>query len=79
MTEGETLEVIELIRRIERLGITVFFIEHDMGFVMDVSQKITVLNFGNVIAEGDAQAIQNDPKVIEAYLGRREDFRRAPH
>jgi len=50
-----------------------------MRFVMDISQKITVLNFGNVVAEGDAQAIQNDPKVIEAYLGRREDFRRAPH
>jgi branched-chain amino acid transport system ATP-binding protein len=79
MTEGETMEVIELIRRIEKSGVTVFFIEHDMRFVMNISQKITVLNFGNVIAEGDAQAIQNDPKVIEAYLGRREDFSRAPH
>lgn len=58
------------ITRIAReLGTTVLLVEHDMGLVMDISDKITVLNFGNVLVTEVPDKIRNDPSVIEAYLG----------
>ena len=50
-------------------GITVLMVEHDMGMVMDISDKVVVLNFGQVIAQGSADQVKNDPEVIKAYLG----------
>jgi branched-chain amino acid transport system ATP-binding protein len=65
----ETVEMGQLITRIRDLGVTVLLVEHDMSLVMDISDEIVVLCFGQKIAEDVPTAIQNHPEVIKVYLG----------
>lgn len=73
MNAREKTELMDEIRAIRARGLTVFIIEHDMRFVMGLCDRITVLNFGRVIAEGRPDEIRRDDRVVEAYLGRDDD------
>jgi branched-chain amino acid transport system ATP-binding protein len=69
MNPAETEALAVLVRRLRDSRTTVLLVEHDVGFVMDISDSVTVLNFGRLIFNGPAAAARQDPAVIEAYLG----------
>jgi branched-chain amino acid transport system ATP-binding protein len=73
MNETETDDLYFLIKKVQKLGVTVLIIEHDMPLVMKLCDRMMVLNFGKKLAEGTPEEIQNNQEVIEAYLGKEED------
>lgn len=73
MNESETDDLFDLIKKVQKRGVTVLLIEHDMPFVMKLCDRIAVLNFGKKLAEGTPEEIQNNQAVIEAYLGSEEE------
>lgn len=74
MNEEESARLSEIVKNIRKdFGVTIVIIDHHMDVIMDVCEKITAINFGKVLATGSAEEVQNDPDVIDAYLGRSED------
>jgi branched-chain amino acid transport system ATP-binding protein len=70
MNAVETLETADLIRKMRERGITILLVEHDMKMVMDLCDRVTVLNYGRKIADGKPEEVRKNKEVIEAYLGR---------
>lgn len=73
LTFNEKEQLKKMIKRIKELGVTTLLIEHDMSLIMDVSDVVTVINFGKKIAEGSPEEVSNNPLVIDAYLGENEN------
>jgi branched-chain amino acid transport system ATP-binding protein len=72
MNPSESAKVMKLVETIRGSGVTILLVEHDMPMVMQVSDRVVVLNYGRIIAEGPPAAIQRNPDVIRAYLGERK-------
>jgi branched-chain amino acid transport system ATP-binding protein len=72
LNDEETDRLADIVRNVRSEGVTILLVEHDMGFVMDLSDEVVVLDYGRKIAEGPPLIIQNDEQVIRAYLGEEE-------
>jgi branched-chain amino acid transport system ATP-binding protein len=71
MTYSEKSNLTDLLLKIrEQMHLTILIVEHDMKVVMNISDHVTVLNYGRIIAEGEPKEVRNNPLVIEAYMGK---------
>lgn len=73
LIQEDTDEITRLIKKVNQTGVTICLIEHKMRMIMDLANRIIVLNYGSKIAEGAPAEIASNPKVVEAYLGRKRD------
>jgi branched-chain amino acid transport system ATP-binding protein len=73
LNENETIELTNIILKIKEMGLGIMMIEHDMDMVMKLTDYITVINFGKEISQGEPSFVQNDPRVVEAYIGTDDD------
>ncbi len=73
LTAEETASVLRLLREIQQAGTTILYVEHDLKVIMSLCDHVIVMNHGSKLVEGPPQAVQNDPAVIEAYIGKDAD------
>jgi branched-chain amino acid transport system ATP-binding protein len=73
MNQDETTKAVKMIKEVRQRGVTLLVVEHDMKAVMEISDRIVVLNFGKKIAEGTPKQVQENKDVVESYLGKEDD------